>query len=103
MKRLSYSAEAVLNLKEIFDHIETNFSKRQASDVVNAIFEKIASLERMPYLGRISEVSESVREFVVKGNVIFYHLTDTSIEIVYIKPRKTIGIFDESSEKSDSS
>jgi plasmid stabilization system protein ParE len=89
MKKIVYSAEAVENLKKIYDHVEENFSEDKAKNIVLSILEKISSLEKFPQVGKISTLSALVRELVIEGNTVFYQITEETIDIVFIKPRKT--------------
>ena len=89
MKKIVYSAEAVENLKTIYNHVEENFSQEKAKNVIHSILEKISSLEKFPHAGKTSALSALVRELVVEGNTIFYQTTEETIDIVFIKPRKT--------------
>ncbi len=89
MKRLVYSQEAIDNIKKIYAHTKRHFSEDQARSTVGLIFEKIESLQKFPHIGKMSELSILVRELTVDGNTVFYQVTDDTIDVVYIKPRKT--------------
>jgi plasmid stabilization system protein ParE len=89
MRKLVYSAEAISNLKKIYDHTKENFSKDTARSVIRNIFLKISTLEKFPQVGKTSALSELVKEFIVEGNTIYYQVTEDTIDIVFIKPRRT--------------
>ena len=90
MRKLTYSRESISNLEQIYDYIKENFSRENAENVIHDIFAKISSLSEYPHLGKISEVSPFVRELIVEGNSIFYQITEQTIDIVFIKPRKSV-------------
>ena len=69
--------------------VPENFSQEKARDTIHSILEKISSLEKFSQVGKISTLSAFVRELVIEGNIIFYQTTDETIDIVFVKPRKT--------------
>jgi plasmid stabilization system protein ParE len=89
MKNIAYSAESMANLKKIYDHTKKHFSISKAEVVIKSIFEKISTLEKFPNLGKTSQVSPLVKELTVERNTIYYQITEESVDIIFIKPRRT--------------
>lgn len=89
MKKIIFSRESQTNLYKLYDYLKTHFDSEFAKNTVNLVLEKIGNLKKFPYLGKTSEISGLVRELIVEGNAIYYQITDDSIEILYIKIRRT--------------
>ncbi len=89
MRELVYSSEALKNLKNIYDHVEKNFSESIASETISRILTNIEILLTYPQLGKTSEISPMLKELIIEGNIVFYQITDSTIDIVFIKVRKT--------------
>jgi len=86
-RKIKVSALAHRRLREIYKHVQTNFNKDLAEEVIHKIFQSIQSLAEHPYLGRSSVLHPGTRELAVEGNVIFYTESSRLIEIITIRPR----------------
>lgn len=88
--RLRYSKDFYGQLGAIYDHVAEHFSHELAKTTAHRIHDAILNLKAHPLMGRPSELYPLLRELIVDGNVIYYQLMPDFIDIVAIRPRRTL-------------
>ena len=82
--------EAVEDLQNIFEYIKKQDSQYKATNFLNELKKKIASLNTMPMRCRKSLYveQENTRDLIYKGYTIVYQVRDVSVNILAIFRQK---------------
>ncbi|MFN0136090.1 MAG: type II toxin-antitoxin system RelE/ParE family toxin [Phycisphaerae bacterium] len=82
--KAKFSADASLDLAEIFEHIQAD-SPDAARRVVSSILEKAAQLATAPQMGRArSNLRKDARSYCVGTYVVFYEITHSGIGVLRV-------------------
>ena len=84
MKRLLLSTSARSELINIRKYVATE-NKQAANRIIREIKARFETLVKFPELGRRrDELKKGMRSFAIKNYVVFYFVTENSVEIVRV-------------------
>lgn len=85
MKRFILSPRAKADLDDIWDYTATNWNIDQAEIYLRQIQHSIEAIAHNPRLGRsCDEIRPGYRKHPAGAHVLFYRLTDASVDVVRI-------------------
>ncbi|MCY7356072.1 MAG: type II toxin-antitoxin system RelE/ParE family toxin [Rudanella sp.] len=80
------SDRARQDIEQIAGYLSENWSEQVKLNFLVTLADKMRLIGQMPYLYKASRQEPSIRECVLtKHTVIFYRVTDQSVEIITIK------------------
>ncbi len=78
-----WTAHAVLELKELFNYLEENWTEKEIRKFVHLLDETIGLISKFPLLFPSSIEKEYIRKAVIgKHNSLYYLVRDDTIEIL---------------------
>jgi plasmid stabilization system protein ParE len=81
--KLVWSEEALKNLRNIFDYLETNWTLRESQKFSRLLEKQIKRIEKNPYLFAESKVLNGLRKSVLSPQTsMYYRLNNNEIQIV---------------------
>ena len=81
--RIIWSDEALINLKEILNYFERQWTEKEISNFVRLLDKRLSSIERNPHLFPFVNHPENIRRSVLsKQTTIYYQVDKHNIRLI---------------------
>lgn len=80
--KIKWTANALKELKQTFDYLESEFTKKELNNLATEIEHTIKLISHNPQLFQKSDFKNVYRAIILKFNTMYYRINNDEIEIL---------------------